>query len=393
MTAPPPGEKSVTLSYRGVSTTITLTVRPAVETIEVTFSLLGDDAHGAPTEETGTHTMAGGGLQTWIPETTYEVASDATVKDVFEMALTDAGMTWVNSTGTYVESITNGSTTLGEMTNGASSGWLFLLNGEYGLLGMDQQTLQSGDKITFHYTDDYSVEFGGGGEEKPDEKPDDQKPTVDPDLEALRKAAGNYLASAVTNPTIASVGGDWAVFGLARAGYSVNEGYYATYYGNVAAALKAANGILHNYKYTEYSRVILGLTAAGYDPSDVGGYNLLAPLADYDKVIYQGLNGAAYALLALDSHNYAIPTAPAGKTQTTRENLVSYLLSRELPGGGWTLSGDAADADLTAIVLQALAPYRVSNSAAAAAIDRGLAALSGMQKANGGFASNGTETW
>ena len=69
--------------------------------------------------------------------------------------------------------------------------------------------------------------------------------------------------------------GDWTVFGLARSGVQVADKYYETYYGNVEAAVTEAGGKLSETKYTEYSRLVLALTAIGRDPRGVGGYDLL----------------------------------------------------------------------------------------------------------------------
>ena len=41
--------------------------------------------------------------------------------------------------------------------------------------------------------------------------------------------------------------------------------------------------------------MILALGAIGRDPRDVGGYDLVKPLGDFDAVIKQGMNGAAWA--------------------------------------------------------------------------------------------------
>ena len=121
----------------------------------------------------------------------------------------------------------------------------------------------------------------------------------------------------------------------------------------------------------------------------MGGYNLLAPLADFKAVTRQGVNGAAYALLALDSHGYEIPAVSDGKTQTTRENLVRFILDKQIAGGGWNFSGTAADVDMTAMVLQALAPYYKTNTEVKTAVDAALALLSDRQDVNGGYASYG----
>ena len=44
---------------------------------------------------------------------------------------------------------------------------------------------------------------------------------------------------------------------------------------------------------------MLALTAIGKDPASVAGFNLLKPLADFEQVTKQGINGTIFALLAL----------------------------------------------------------------------------------------------
>ena len=91
-----------------------------------------------------------------------------------------------------------------------------------------------------------------------------------------------YMVSAVKAPEVGSIGGEWAIIGLARSGYSVPADYYDEYYTRVEKYVKNCSGVLHERKYTEYSRVILALTAFGRDPSKVAGYNLLTPLGDFE---------------------------------------------------------------------------------------------------------------
>lgn len=199
-----------------------------------------------------------------------------------------------------------------------------------------------------------------------------------------------YMVSAVKAPEVSSIGGEWAVLGLARSGYSVPKDYFDNYYANVEKYVKSCKGVLHERKYTEYSRVILALTAIGRDPSNVAGYNLLMPLGDFDKTIWQGLNGPIWALIALDSGNYTIPKNTTAKTQSTRQLFVDEILNRQQKDGGWTLddTGDS-DPDMTAMVLQALAKYQ-SQPAVKTATDKALTYLSKAQDRNGGFASWGT---
>ena len=195
-----------------------------------------------------------------------------------------------------------------------------------------------------------------------------------------------YLQAQIPEPTCAAVGGDWLVFGLARSGLKAPQKYFDTYYKNVEDYIVSVDGVLSRKKNTEYSRVILALTAIGKNPADAAGFNLLLPLGDFDETVRQGVNGAIFALLALDSGGYEIPEAPEAETQATRELYVGELLRREIPDGGWALTGGTPDADMTAMALQALAKYR-DRQDVEDAVQRGLAALSALQEPNGAYLS------
>lgn len=204
----------------------------------------------------------------------------------------------------------------------------------------------------------------------------------------LEKTAG-YLQAQIAEPGTGSVGGDWLIFGLARSGVKVPQKYFDAYYENVEAAVREKNGVLSDRKYTEYSRTVLALTAIGKNPADVAGFDLLKPLADFEQVTRQGINGTIFALLALDSGNYEIPENPDAAVQATRQMYVDELLARELPDGGWTLAGGEPDVDITAMTLQALAKYR-DQADVTAAVERGLAVLSSLQEPDGGYVSWGS---
>ena len=150
------------------------------------------------------------------------------------------------------------------------------------------------------------------------------------------------------------------------------------------------SGVLSERKYTEYSRVILALSALGKDARDVAGFDLTLPLGDYEKTAAQGVNGVIYALLALDSRDYPMPQNAAASTQATRQLYVDAILAAQLADGGWSFMGEDADPDLTAMALQALAKYREQSSVQLAA-NRALVCLSAMQNADGGFSSWGSE--
>ena len=204
----------------------------------------------------------------------------------------------------------------------------------------------------------------------------------------IEKTAG-YLQAQIAAPGTGSVGGDWLIFGLARSGVKVPQKYFDAYYENVEAAVREKNGVLSDRKYTEYSRTVLALTAIGKNPVDVAGFDLLKPLADFEQVTKQGINGTIFALLAMDSGKYEIPENPDAAVQATRQMYVDELLARELPDGGWTLTGGEPDVDITAMTLQALAKYR-DQADVTAAVERGLAVLSSLQEPDGGYVSWGS---
>lgn len=202
-----------------------------------------------------------------------------------------------------------------------------------------------------------------------------------------------YMRSIDKNPTL---GSEWFVFGQARSGSDTSQKYFKTYYNHIANYLKEQKGKLtSSVKYTEYSKMILIMTSIGKDARNIAGYNLFEPLADFETVTGQGTNGPIWALLALDSNpSYSIPKVKGVKARTTRQKLIDYLLDKETKKGGWSMTGDVPDSDLTGMALQALAPYYQVKGyeRVTAAIDRALKVLSSMQNSNGGYSTMGVET-
>ena len=206
------------------------------------------------------------------------------------------------------------------------------------------------------------------------------------ELSSAVKRSAQHMLSTVKAPQVGSIGGEWVVIGLARSGCDVPQEYCDNYYAAVEDYVEECKGVLHKKKYTEYSRVILALTAIGADPADVAGYNLLMPLGDFDKTVWQGINGPIWALIALDSGNYDMPVNVGAAKQATRQMYIDEILSKQLPDGGWNLTSKSSDPDLTGMALQALAKYR-SQTAVKAATEKALECLSKMQDSDGGFSS------
>ena len=349
-------------------------------TISVKFTLLGCWEHG---EAGDVHTLAAGNLNTWIKQKTYKVSAGATVQTVFEKALGEVGMTWENPTDNYVESIDG----IGEFTNGNLSGWMYTLNGTHPNLGVNQQKVKNGDVIVFHYTDDYTREEGSSqyqtGSTNLNKTQNTQNATASvnptaqmPDAYAL---TGDYLEN-LGAPGVGSVGGEWMVIGLARSGRTVADGYYDAAAAYISEKIDE-NGRLHRAKSTDNSRMILALTAIGKDVTNVHGHNLLRGLTNMDYLRRQGINGPIWALIAFDSGNYPIPDG-----DVSREKLVKTILEAQLADGGWALSGEVSDPDMTGMALQALAKYQLDRNVMAAA-EKALDWISETQNDDGSWSS------
>jgi len=193
-----------------------------------------------------------------------------------------------------------------------------------------------------------------------------------------------YSLKSVESPVY---GSEWTVFGVARSGMD-DAAWYHAYKNAIDDKMSEVQANVIGKQATDNARTIIALTAAGIDVTDVAGYNLLEPLADYDYVTKQGLNGAVYALLALDCGNYEIPTAAEGVTQTTKDNLVETILSKKIENGGWAYFGNTPDPDMTSMVMQALAPY-TDKTDVKEAIEEAITILSDTQQNDGGYVSWG----
>lgn len=215
-------------------------------------------------------------------------------------------------------------------------------------------------------------------------------------LDRTIEDTAKFIHEKVSEPQVSSVGGEWAVIGLARSDYDLPDSYYEDYYKRVQSYVQSKDGKLHDKKYTEYSRLIISLTSIGKDPRDVGGYNLLTPLGDYEKTIFQGLNGPIWALISLDSGNYDMPVNPQAKIQASREMYIDRILESQLADGGWSLMGgtpfakedEKSDPDITGMALQALAKYQ-DMPRVKKATEESLRTLSKLQEEDGGFSSWG----
>ncbi|WP_373215759.1 prenyltransferase/squalene oxidase repeat-containing protein [Ruminococcus sp. 5_1_39BFAA] len=204
-------------------------------------------------------------------------------------------------------------------------------------------------------------------------------------LSDVIKETAEYEMKTVPKPGYGTLAGEWTVMSLARSGEEVEDSYWDIYKANLEKAVKEAQGNLSERKYTEYSRVILALNSIGEDPEDVGGYNLVLPLEDFDTVVSQGLNGGVYALLALNSDGSG--------DSSIKEQYLEYVLEQEKPEGGFSMdsNSDEAEADMTAMAIQCLEPYQ-DRQGVQEVIERGIQVLSDCQAEEGGYVSYGEDS-
>lgn len=312
---------------------------------------------------------------------TGKVNEDPTAWDAVKACLDSAKYTYTGS-GAYIKSITDAAGhTLKEKGDGKTSGWMFGLTLQGGTetlpkTTLDNTYLKDGDTLRLFFTDTYI----------PLDPTDPVVPGTEvPGFDEAYAGAKAYIQSAVSAPVVSYLFGEWAVLGQARAGVELSDAYIQAYYDKVVAYVRknmGADGVLrdpesHNPVITDNERIALALTAIGKDPANVGGKNLLAALQDKDimKVTDTSdtdINGLVMGLLALNSRNYTSDTSW----------LVQAILGQQNADGSWSASADtkpASDVDMTAMALQALAPYYKDggNETVNTAVERALNWLSG----------------
>lgn len=200
---------------------------------------------------------------------------------------------------------------------------------------------------------------------------------------------------------------DWYPLGLGRVGYDeAYDTYLAAIQKNVRQRYKDPNK-LSKARATEWHRISLAILASGGNPREVAiddKGNPIDLIADgtFNRGITrtlgaQGLNGWIWGLITMDSLRYKVPE----DAHDDRKDIIKHILREELEDGGFSLMlSDEMEIDMTAMALQALAPYYNSEETftytqkaidkevtktVRQVVDRALDALSMKQEDNGGF--------
>ncbi|HBW36909.1 X2-like carbohydrate binding domain-containing protein [Desulfosporosinus sp. BICA1-9] len=192
-----------------------------------------------------------------------------------------------------------------------------------------------------------------------------------------QKASGEILDPTVYN---------WPTVGLGRLERYDGLSYYLAE--NEKYLAQDWNSVTR--KVTNLARISLAVGAAKGDPRNFGGKDLIAEIANYSDVEAQGINGPIFALIALNSSDYDLPSTALW----TPEKLLKIILNKQLTDGGFSLDGAGdSDPDITAMALQALAPYYTdSHPEVQAVVKKAIACLAAQQDSEGGFKSGGIDS-
>ncbi|MFB9757230.1 DUF4430 domain-containing protein [Ectobacillus funiculus] len=358
------------------------------------------------------------------------VQPDETALDVLKREFPNGIVTEQSSFGEYLTGV-DGLLSGGENPN---SYWSFEVNGAAANVGADAYKVHSGDTVAFRYVTDWNVGLGnktleesiaelGGCEEQsepaapttPDqpgqsgptdgnsEQPGQSGPTDgnseqpgqsdstdgesgqpgktdENSAPVLMESVNKTIDNAVQFMLSRELQSDWEVIGVLQSAAAVSDEAKATYLKSLEDRVNTS-ARLNNMAL---ARTILAINALGADPTNFAGQNLVSKL--YNDETVGSINSYIYALLALDSRDYEIPS----DAKWTRDSLISEILKEQHADGGWSFSSETGDPDMTGMVLTALAPYK-SRAEVKPAIDNAVSLLKTLQTSNGGYESDGVE--
>ena len=147
-----------------------------------------------------------------------------------------------------------------------------------------------------------------------------------------------------------------------------------------------------DYDFSAYESALLSYLESNTIPSATTKQKyalVLAAIGSTDAYIGK-IADSTVGTLGVMSYAYGLHLASNGyETPLSEGEIVQEILALQKEGGGWSISGTSADVDVTAMVLQALAPYYGKDTEVTAAADTALSLLSKRQQEDGGFISYG----
>ena len=179
--------------------------------------------------------------------------------------------------------------------------------------------------------------------------PDNETKANDGALSAAKYFDANRMSDAYV------YGQEWEIYAFAKSGRKINNGLIANYKKSLAANKVEWAG--NTAKVTDSERVALTLAALGEDITSFDGVNLVNVICSNDGLTASA-NNLVYALIAFDEAGVSDEAMLASGSSWTRVKLVSQLIAFQNADGGFAIeAGGSSNVDMTAMALQALAPY------------------------------------
>lgn len=172
---------------------------------------------------------------------------------------------------------------------------------------------------------------------------------------------------------------DWAAYCDIRLNGADGAENYLKNVKLAAAELISSDGFV---KPTELQRAAVILSSVGICSEEL----ILAAVYNNERLDRQGFNAYIWALIAANCCQISEPEGAVN----TKASLAQHIISKQLSDGGFCLKGTAADTDITAAAIYALAPLR-SDKEISSALDKAEECLSSLQLESGGFMSMGIE--
>ena len=179
--------------------------------------------------------------------------------------------------------------------------------------------------------------------------PDNETKANDGALSAAKYFDANRMSDAYV------YGQEWEIYAFAKSGRKIDNGLIANYKKSLAANKVEWAG--NTAKVTDSERVALALAALGEDITSFDGVNLVNVICSNDGLTASA-NNLVYALIAFDEAGVSDEAMLASGSSWTRVKLVSQLIAFQNADGGFAIeAGGSSNVDMTAMALQALAPY------------------------------------
>ena len=185
----------------------------------------------------------------------------------------------------------------------------------------------------------------------------------------------NEKLTEIHNDSGVGFGSDWAIITLLRGKKTVDSSILDEYTNSLIETVKGWDA---NVKPTDVAKAILAFTVMDMDSVDIEGVNLINLLCNSPQ-LESATNELAYSLLAIRASKANIPQ----DALWSESDIVDKLLTFQTESGGFGLfDTETADVDMTAICVQALAPYKNKTDVAEA-----------IEKAIGFLADTISEDW